>query len=266
MNPTFSIILPTYNNLSLCKRAAESVLQQTYKVWELIIVDDSPSDDIEQYIVKLGDKRIAYHHNKKSLGAIRNWNYGVSLANGDYVIVLHHDEAFSDAGYLLAVEQSMRMDFDVVIAPVKVMDHKHVYQITSPQRFGSLFLKQPSLLFLVNQIGPCACVTIRRKNIEPFNEQLQWLVDVEWYYRMLHHKKVHALNIKNALTSLHNHQGQITQNINIHKTLCKDINIIKGIYRNKISIRIFLFINRTINKQNRLRKLLRSFLRKHEDC
>ena len=70
----FSIIIPTYNNLELFKRAVDSVLIQKNVSYEVIVVDDSTNNNIEDYINKTDLLRIRYYHHKPSKGAVANWN------------------------------------------------------------------------------------------------------------------------------------------------------------------------------------------------
>ncbi|MCA9750380.1 MAG: glycosyltransferase family 2 protein, partial [Romboutsia sp.] len=63
-----SIILPTYNRAYVLNRAIDSVMSQTFKDWELIIIDDNSKDNTEDLIKGINDKRIKYIKNIKNLG------------------------------------------------------------------------------------------------------------------------------------------------------------------------------------------------------
>lgn len=93
----FSVIIPTYNRGSLITRAIQSILVQTYKNWELIIVDDGSTDETEQ-IVKafLLEGRIKYIKNINS-GAAISRNIGVENSVGSWITFLDSDdEAFPE--------------------------------------------------------------------------------------------------------------------------------------------------------------------------
>ena len=91
----FSITIPAFKIQFLCE-AIESVIQQTYTDWELIIVDDFSPEDIKSVIQPyLTDKRIQYHRNNKNCGAINvvdNWNICLSYCTGDFVICIGDDD------------------------------------------------------------------------------------------------------------------------------------------------------------------------------
>ena len=89
----FSVLLPTYNRLDLLKYAIESVLQQDYRDWELIISDNQSEDDVSGYIDSLTDKRIKYSRTDTLLNVTDNWNRALSFATGDYFVMLGDDDA-----------------------------------------------------------------------------------------------------------------------------------------------------------------------------
>ncbi len=90
--PLISIIIPTYNRSSLLKRSIESVMNQTFGNWELIIVDDGSTIDIQNELKEyLIDKRLNILK-KKNSGAADSRNRGVELASGEYIIFLDSDD------------------------------------------------------------------------------------------------------------------------------------------------------------------------------
>lgn len=89
-----SIIIPSYNASKYIKETIESVLNQTYQNWEMIIIDDDSNDTsrdiIEQYIEK--DKRIKPLYNEKNIGAAQSRNKGIELSKGEYIAFLDSDD------------------------------------------------------------------------------------------------------------------------------------------------------------------------------
>ena len=69
MNDLVSIIMPSYNTGKYIKETIESVLAQSYKNWELIIVDDCSTDDSDEVVSQFVDERIRYIKNEKNSGA-----------------------------------------------------------------------------------------------------------------------------------------------------------------------------------------------------
>ncbi len=90
--PFFSVIVPTYNRADLISETIESFLNQTFKNFELIIVDDGSTDDTKLVINKyLSDKRVKYiYQENKERGAARN--HGAKEAKGQYLLFFDSDD------------------------------------------------------------------------------------------------------------------------------------------------------------------------------
>ena len=90
--PKVSICIPNYNYGRFIGDAIQSALEQTYKNFELIIVDNCSTDNSEEVIKSFSDPRIRYCKNDRNIGLIRNWNRCLSLARGEYITLLHADD------------------------------------------------------------------------------------------------------------------------------------------------------------------------------
>jgi FkbM family methyltransferase len=88
--PLFSVIIPTFNRAKLLKQAIDSVFRQTFKDYEVIVVDDGSRDGTSDYLAQLGKKITALVQQHKGPGAARN--LGVKQAKGDYVAFLDSDD------------------------------------------------------------------------------------------------------------------------------------------------------------------------------
>ncbi len=97
-----SIILPTHNGSKFISGAINSILLQTYKNWELIIVDDGSTDNtggiVKEYTKK--DTRILFFQNKNNLGIQKTLNLGLKIAKGEYIARIDDDDVWSDEGKL----------------------------------------------------------------------------------------------------------------------------------------------------------------------
>ena len=90
--PLVSVIMPTYNHAKFIGKAIESVLNQTYKNFELIIIDNYSEDDTEKIVVSYEDDRIIYlkFRNNGIIAASRN--HGIKHSHGDYIAFLDSDD------------------------------------------------------------------------------------------------------------------------------------------------------------------------------
>lgn len=93
MIPFFTIIIPTYNRALFIKNAIETVLNQTFKNFELVIIDDGSTDNTKNIVTNIRDIRIIYHYQEnQERSAARN--KGISLAKGKFVCFLDSDDGF----------------------------------------------------------------------------------------------------------------------------------------------------------------------------
>ena len=87
-----SIIMPSYNTGEYIADSIKSVLSQTYKNWELIIVDDCSTDNTDEVVAGFQDVRINYLKNEKNSGAAISRNRALREANGRWIAFLDSDD------------------------------------------------------------------------------------------------------------------------------------------------------------------------------
>ena len=92
MSDLVSIIMPSYNTAQYITETIQSVIDQTYHNWELIIVDDCSTDNTDIVIGKIKDPRIRYIKNEKNSGAAVSRNRALREANGRWVAFLDSDD------------------------------------------------------------------------------------------------------------------------------------------------------------------------------
>ena len=93
----FSFVLPAYKSEYL-QVAIDSILQQTYIDFELIIVDDASPYHLESIVNQYNDNRIVFHRNENNIGGknlVSNWNKCIKYAKGEYVILASDDDIYS---------------------------------------------------------------------------------------------------------------------------------------------------------------------------
>lgn len=89
--PLISVILPVYNGEKYLLEAVQSILNQTYSNFELIVVNDGSKDKSEEIIKNIKDPRIVYHY-KNNSGLADSLNYGISLSKGYYIARQDQDD------------------------------------------------------------------------------------------------------------------------------------------------------------------------------
>jgi glycosyltransferase involved in cell wall biosynthesis len=115
---TISVICPTYNRQDLLSRAVQSVLNQTYKNFELIVVDDGSTDGTEKAVGSFKDERIRYIRLEKNMGAGAARNRGIEVSRGKYI-------AFQDS--------------DDEWLPEKLEKQIEVFKKTAPSKIGVVY-------------------------------------------------------------------------------------------------------------------------------
>lgn len=97
MNDLVSIIMPSYNTAKFISESIESVLNQTYSNWELIIIDDCSKDNTDEVVSKyLSDDRIKYFKNDNNCGAALSRNKALREAKGKWIAFLDSDDLWEN--------------------------------------------------------------------------------------------------------------------------------------------------------------------------
>jgi glycosyltransferase involved in cell wall biosynthesis len=90
-----SVIMPSWNTGKFIAESIKSVIDQTYRDWELIIVDDCSTDNTDEVVNSFRDKRIKYLKNKKNLGAAMTRNRALREARGEWIAFLDSDDVWA---------------------------------------------------------------------------------------------------------------------------------------------------------------------------
>lgn len=132
--PLVSVIMPTRNRAAILSRALESVREQTYPNWELVVVDDGGTDDTAAVVERLGDERIRLLRREHG-GLCAARNTALSVARGELIAYLD-DDNLMDPGWLRTVVWAFEraQDADVVFGAYVIDD---VERLNDPDRRGS---------------------------------------------------------------------------------------------------------------------------------
>ncbi|OFL80821.1 MULTISPECIES: glycosyltransferase family 2 protein [Fusobacterium] len=124
--PLVSIITPLYNSEKYIEETIESVLNQAYKNWEMLIVDDCSKDNgvkiVNEYVLK--DKRIKLFRNKKNLGGAETRNEAIKKAKGKYIAFLDSDDLWKKEKLILQIEFMEKNDYTFTYTQYERIDEK----------------------------------------------------------------------------------------------------------------------------------------------
>lgn len=119
-----SIVMASYNYAPIIGEAIESVINQTYKDWELIIVDDGSTDNSVEVIKKyLSDNRIKLYINEKNLGLAKTVRKGIQYSTSDWIAFLESDDKF----FPNALEEKVKAistDADIIFSDLELFGDK----------------------------------------------------------------------------------------------------------------------------------------------
>ena len=210
--PKVSICIPTYNQTKFLKRNLESILIQDYIDYEIIITDDSTTNDVELLIKSYDfNGKLFYTKNETRQGSPANWNKSISIARGEFIKILHHDDWFlkktSLSKFVAEIEKDPTCFFVFSNSSTYI---KKIFKKNNSinEEALNILRKDPKVLMLANYIGgPSA--TIFRKSLQiEFDPNLKWLVDIEFYIRIisLNSKIKYIKEPLIATIALENHQ------------------------------------------------------------
>jgi glycosyltransferase involved in cell wall biosynthesis len=92
----FSIVIPVYNRSALLRRAINSVINQTYQNFELIIADDASEEDIKEVVSSFNDQRIKYVRSPENKGNAAARNAGVRASSNELIAFLDSDDSYEN--------------------------------------------------------------------------------------------------------------------------------------------------------------------------
>lgn len=180
MDDLVSIIMPSFNTGKYIVETIESVLAQTYKNWELIIVDDCSSDKTDEIVSHfLIDKRIRYLKNEKNSGAAFSRNKALREANGKWIAFLDSDDIWmaeklekqlrfmKRKGYFFSYTNYEEIDTESVQTGVKVTGPR---RITKTGMYNYCWPGCLTVMYDADKIG-----LIQIKNIKKNNDYAMWL-------------------------------------------------------------------------------------------
>ena len=158
-NAKISIIMPTYNTPEpfFCA-AVRSILNQSYKNLELIVVDDGSATDIKSIVNKFNDNRIVYV-NRGHNGAGVARNIGIDISTGDYIYVMASDDTLDNNAFKECIDLMEKYNTDIVL-----------FNLDGQNNDGKITLFEPPIPFGITNPGDttqlCKKSLITQNNIK----------------------------------------------------------------------------------------------------
>ncbi len=179
-----SVVIPLYNKEHSIARCIESVIKQTYKDFECIIVDDGSTDNGAKVVKKYDDVRIKYFY-KKNGGVSSARNFGVKHSSADRVLFLDADDFLLGNALKILNEGMNTYNVNCVTANF-YRGYENKKNLYSPMKNG--FVKNPFKHWFFKKFCPRTGCTIFNKKIleqNPFREDLWRYEDAEALFNIM---------------------------------------------------------------------------------
>lgn len=211
-NPLISIIIPTYNRAHTLARSIQSVLNQTYKNFELIIVDDGSKDNTENVVQSINDNRIICIKNLKNCGQSIAKNIGIRRAKSNYIAFHDSDDEWLPEKLQAQIDVFKKLpNCSVVYTDMwRITENGHGVYFASPDITLGRIVNPKTMNYQTRFIGG-ATVLIKRmcfNNVGVFNKNLKKFEDLELLIRMA--LKYDFYHIKKPLIKYYYSQDGVT--------------------------------------------------------
>jgi len=211
-----SICIPAYRQVEYLRRTLQSIREQDFDDYELIVSDDSPDESVRRLLREFDfGERLRYVRNVPALGSPENWNAAIRLALGDYIKLQHHDDHFvrPDAlrRFVELLDVDPKADFGFAASLVEHVDSglKRVHR-PSEQQLADL-RSDPASLFNGNCVGAPSATICRSAIGLAYDARMKWLVDIDYYYRALMRNPHFAYTSEVLIGTPTNASHQVTQ-------------------------------------------------------
>ena len=171
-----SIVVPIYNASKSLNKCIDSLINQTKKEIEIILINDGSTDDSEKIIKQYKDERIKYFKNKNQ-GIGKTRNFGIKKSIGKYIMFVDSDDYLDKNACKIMYEKATKDKLDIVVCDYYSVLNKKVKQKVKIESFNNTSLKEnPSLLLKIN-LAPWNKMYSKKmitKNNITFEEKLKY--------------------------------------------------------------------------------------------
>ncbi len=213
-NPKVSVIMPVYNSEKYLDKALESILSQSFKDYELIIIDDGSNDGTNEIISRIKDKRTKVITNKKNLGVAKSLNIGLKRAKGEYTARCDSDDINDKDRFKIQVNfLDKNKDYVLVGSSFEIIDEKgrKIGETMLPETDEEIKRK-----ILIRNPILHPSVIYRRKvalKVGGYREFLNGVEDYDLFFRLLRSGKLH--NLREKLVKRRWHKNVVTRKSHI---------------------------------------------------
>ncbi|MCM3029813.1 glycosyltransferase family 2 protein [Niallia sp. MER 6] len=215
-----SVIITTYNVEKYILFALDSVLRQSYKNIEIIIVDDCSSDNTKNILENIGDSRIKIYFNENNKGPSYSRNKGIEKATGKYVAILDSDDWWEDSRLEKCIEAIEKSNVNVICDDINFIIDGEVNPYSTLFNSKELKIIKPTSipinLFINKDLGLLKPILNRDfiiKNNIKYAEEVKYGEDFLFLLEVLRHGEV--LLIPKGYYNYREREGSLVRNSKI---------------------------------------------------
>ncbi len=237
-NIVFSVILPTYNRSYCISDAIDSILNQTFNSYEIIVIDDGSKDDTKEVLEKYNKKIKYLYQNNNGVSAARN--FGISKSTGKYLAFIDSDDLWTKEhleNHYNFLEKNIEYALSYNYA--KVIDFKTGKSSGHfSHKKSNHIIKYPETIFINNNILTTPSIVIRKSIIDEigvFDEGMDMCEDLDLWRRISKMYKIKC--IPQYLTIIRERENQFDPTIFFSKRkLFLEKAILEDIYLDRSTI------------------------------
>lgn len=203
-----SIIIPVYNGENFIESSIESIKKQTYKNYELIIINDGSSDNTKNILEKYNKDKNIFVYNNANHGVSYSRNFGIDKAVGDYIMFVDADDVLIEYALEILVEYIKQYDVDIIRFN-GFIQQKNGSISTIPMNISNYALlnsttDKDSIIKVLNYPGESLrcyspLLIIKNQDIISFNTELTYLEDKVFYLENMLKNNKNILFVKDQL-------------------------------------------------------------------
>lgn len=282
-NHLVSILIPTYNRAHSIGKTIDSILAQTYKNWECIIVDDGSTDETEVIVEKYIKQDTRIFYTKRPLSMVKGpsvcRNIGLTLAKGDYIQFFDDDDTMFFNMLEHKINVVLKEKVDVVVSPLQFFDVESNQIIKQ----NTIITKENSIVedYILGNVSWYVSGPLWKKDFLQisFDEKIQTLDDWDFNLRNLYlNPKIayiyqplqfYYIYPKGQTLSTKGQMGDINQKMSScytykkHLSLLEEKNLLSKKMEKCLVKRLLFLLNGFLIKKNPEGELLYSFMKRH---
>lgn len=217
MDKLISVIMSTYNDGEYLKEALQSILWQTYKNIEIILIDDCSTDDTEKIVGSIDDERIHYYKNDVRCGLTKNLNKALDMATGQYIARMDADDISFPTRFEKQMSYLEGNDYSLIGAGIQEFGQRSNAWIPSSDS------EELKVNLLFNTALPHPTFFFKREIVDKgfrYDEQFRYAQDYDFLFRVSQKYKISCA--PEVLLNYRVHKKQVTLGKNTDQRACAE--------------------------------------------